>query len=267
MTNSLVRFGTFTDDGLNASSQEADALSGSNYVSLDVGDTALRFMPPPEGKNSPFRITAIHYVKSPSDPEKSLVFACPRVELKAPCAVCARAQQLSKEPNPVVRQEAKDLECKMRILANVMNRSNPSAGVRILGFGKSIFDQLKSLRRNPRLGGDYTNPLSDGFDVVITRTGTGKNDTKYIVSADRNTSPLAATVEEMQELIDNQHDLDAEVVAVVPEQLVAAFGGHAVLPRGGERVGSKLMTERSTPAAPAKSVVADAEFEDDFLDA
>jgi hypothetical protein len=247
--SSIVRYGSYDEATVDLDAAQVDALSGNVLLSFDVGDTIIRFLPPPVGRNSPFRITAMHYVDPLPGGEKTIVFACPRHELREPCVVCAEAQRLGSSPNPLDRERGKRLQAGLRVYANVVHRvpgweENPV--VRVVSFGKQIHDQLKAIRKNPRVGGDFTNPLELGFDIIVHREGSGKNDTRYTVAADRNSSLLHPDPAVMQQLIDDQPDLEKFVDPIVPEELIAIMG--QVRTAAGAGVGSRQ-------AAPSRGAV------------
>lgn len=248
--NSIIRYGSFDESVLDEQSAQVNDLSGQMFIKPEVGENVYRFLPPPIGRrNSPFRITAMHYVEAIPGLEKQLVFACPRHELKVACVVCQKAEELTRSPNPLDRDRAKDLQARLSIYSNVVNRRSPEPVVKVLRFGKQVWDQLKNIRKNPRLGGDFTDPTAKGFDIILIRTGTGKNDTEYTVSADRVNTPLHQDPAVIQLLIDSQPDLDSLVDPVVPEQLRAIWGGMMGVPahQAGPVPGGSTMPSRWAP--------------------
>lgn len=220
---SIVKYSGFTNDALEEMEKEVDAISGGLYFDLETGDNIIRVLPTLPGKQSPFRVTAQHYIDAVPGMERMAVFACPRVELKQPCIACQKVEELQRTGNPVDRDRAYRMSAGLRVFANVINRRNPDAGVKVLGFGKSIWEQMKAIRKNVRLGGDFTDPSESGFDLVITRTGEERK-TKYMVSADRNSSPLAATAEGIDAIMAIANDLDAVINVEPPDELLAAWG-------------------------------------------
>ena len=222
MTNFREYQGYAVEDS-DAASTEAKALSGNMYMDLEVGDNLLRFLPLEAGQKNPYRATSMHYVDPLPGMENKAIFACPRVELKQVCPACTRQKALSKSRDPADQALAKQLRGGLRVFACVINRASPNTGPVIVGFGKQVLDGLKALRRSPRLGGDFTNPGPKGFDVVIHREGTGKDDTVYTVHADRTNSPLAATQEEIDAICAQRHNLEDCVHPQVPEVLAAIW--------------------------------------------
>ncbi len=116
----------------------------------------------------------------------------------------------------------------MRIYCNVIDRALPEAGPRILTFGKTIWKALKQIMEDD---GDYTNPTDTGFDIIINREGTGKNDTEYSVKSHRESTPLHPDPAIAHDWITNQRDLDAYTVLLEPEDLLKQLRGE----KGGGR--------------------------------
>jgi hypothetical protein len=266
-----VKYSGYSIEKLENDSAKADQISGSIFMSLEVGDNVVRFIPPKIGVPSPFRVTAMHYVDAVPGLEKMLVFACPRVELKEPCPVCQESDRLGKSHNPLDRERAYAISAGLRVYAAVIDRSveDPTMAIRVLAFGKMIHNQLKAIRKNPRLGGDFTDPTDKGFDVIISREGTGKQDTKYVVAADRSNCALADDPEVINWIIENQPDLDDEVNPVVPEELLAAWQAVSMRSqrepqRPGTRAGSQLMQVRKPASGAAQDAKGEVEYDDDF---
>jgi hypothetical protein len=278
--SNLVRYGSYTEDAADADASRAATISGNNYYEIEVGENVVRFLPPPEGRGTPFRVTAMHYVDAVPGLNKVMVFACPRVELKVPCPVCQEAERLNKSPSPLDRERAYRISAGLRVYAAVVDRrvAVPEESIKVIAFGKMIHNQLKALRKSTRAGGDFTDPTDKGFDVVIVREGTGKDDTKYTVHPDRHNSPLHPEPDVCNYLIENQPDLEAQVNPVVPEELLATF--QAVAMRAaqagpsrqlhtGPRVGGSLVEQarrsRQSTAADAKAAPKSSEGDDDFV--
>lgn len=220
--SNIVKYAEFSIEAANAIDQRVDDIGGSIYFDPVIGDNVLRFLPGSPG-SQPFRVTAQHYIDALPGLDRMIVFACPRVELKQPCLACSKAEELMRTGNPLDREAARRMGASVRVFSNVVNRANPDAGPRVYGFGKMVWDQLKVIRSNARLGGDFTIPTAAGFDIILNKEGDGRK-TKYGVSADRNNSPLAPTEQEIDAILLATHNLDALVDPVPPEELFAAWG-------------------------------------------
>ncbi len=272
----IVRYSGFDVEDLNALDEVVDDLAGSAFMDLEQGENVVRILPGLNGA-SPFRVTAMHYVDAVPGLDKTLAFACPRHELKEACPVCAESARLQQSANPLDRERGKKLEANLRVYCNVINRLRPKSGIKVLGFGKSVWTALKEIRKNPRLGGDFTNPTESGFDIVIVKEGSGMK-TKYHVSAARDSQPLADTPDEINLILSSQEPLEKHVNPQLPDELQGMFRAAqlrapAEAPAAGrERIGAGLMAGRQAAQAGAAktvtttgSAVDDAKsFADDF---
>ena len=176
---------------------------------------------------SPFVMVHKHFAKLPGL-AKPAVFNCPRIMARRHCPVCAAAEKLKGTGSPADYELASDLYPQLQVYVNVIDRDSPEMGPQKLQIGKKIHEQLVKIRADKRFGGDFTNPGEDGFDIIIEREGQGKNDTKYSVKPDRNSSPLAEDADTMNTWIESQVNLlqyarvptDAEI-----QQMLAGAGG------------------------------------------
>lgn len=268
MSNNLIEYEPYTPDVGDADAARADALSGSVFYSIDVGDNILRVIPPLKGRGygslgrSPFRLTAMHYIEVPGMQQK-MIYACPRVELKQPCAACMRATQLSESASPIDRSKASNLKSSTRVLASVRDRriAEVEDSLRILDITPGTHRQFRALLNRF----DFTNPTASGVDSNIHREGTGQKDTKYVVSLafELGNRPLGDSDEEIGWLISNQFDLNAHVLqkAVPPVELQGALGMLGALTgaqvqvpaaiSSGPRVGGALMSAAGQAAVGA----------------
>lgn len=211
-----LKYGKFDAETAAEEKDDSEAAGGADMFKLVVGRNILRILPPPVNQRSPFKIVHQHFIELPGN-RKS--FICARLEAKKPCAICKKIDQLRASPSKADRDAADDMFARRRIFVNVIDRKNPDKGPMVMAVGKQVHEQLLGLR-DDETGGDYCDP-EEGYDVVITRTGTGKNDTKYTVALMRKPSPLAGTKDDpdydkMQEWIDTQNDL--QKFARLPDQ-------------------------------------------------
>ncbi len=283
----LIKYQGLTLDVMDAADQQADAIAGGDFWDIEVGENVFRVLPVPIGEKA-VRVTAMHYVDAVPGLDKMIVFACPRTETKASCPACEETDRLQKTGNPTDRERAFRIQSKLKVYLNAVNRNKPDAGVKVLSFGKQIWEQLKTIRKNARAGGDYTDPTANGFDIIITRVGTGR-ETEYTVAADRSNSPLAADDDAISDIIMQTKNLEKYVDTTINEALLNAWSMNnartpyrAPAPAAGQlvqgareaaaqhvgTVGANVMSrQRAAPApaaAPTQSAIIDAEFDDEF---
>lgn len=204
---SLVKYGTFDLAELekqNSKIENTGSSGGANFTKLVEGRNRLRFLPPLAGEKTPFKVVSEHYITAKNG--QGVSFACPRAE-QMPCPACDEFFRLKKSSNPLDQEDAYKYRVRTKVYANVIDRNKPD-GVKILTFPKTVWSGLMRIAKDSEEGGDFTNPTDEGFDIIITREGTGKLDTTYAVNAARSASPLAEDATQIDEIINSQYDLE-----------------------------------------------------------
>ena len=158
--------------------------------------------------------------------------------------------------NPADRELAYDTSAKFRVYCNVINRKEPEKGPQILPIGKMIYEQLLTIRKDEDAGGNYSDPLN-GFDIIIERKGTGKNDTEYAVHGSRKQSPLHTDAAQVEEWINTQADLARFARSRSYEELLAS-----IRKEGGMVGGSGAAPAPARPAT--RTAQADLDDDDDL---
>jgi hypothetical protein len=209
-TQAIVDYGGWD---LEQAGEEAKEMStGGDFWKAPVGKTAVRFLPPKKGWPSPFVIMHQHFIRMPGV-ERPIVFCCPKQHESKRCIACEKADELETSGSRIDVQQARNLRPSKRVMANcVVDPKNAQAEVVIWGFGVKVFNQLLSIRKDEENGGDFTNP-AEGFNVVVERKGTGKDDTEYTCIPGRNRGPIAN-----QDWLTNQKDLRKLIKIPTPEQ-------------------------------------------------
>lgn len=216
-TTAIATYGEWTPEQMEKES--AEMAGGGDWWKAPVGKTAVRFLPPKIGWPSPFVIQHQHFFNLPGV-EKAIIFACPKMHEGKKCLACAKADQLEGSGNSRDAQASKKLRPQKRMMANIVaTPKDPNARVSIYAFGKQVYDQLKSIRESEEGGGNFLDPVK-GFNIIIQRVGTGKDDTKYTVIPARNATPLLN-----MEWIDAQSDLRRLVKIPTVEQQKRLFDG------------------------------------------
>lgn len=253
----LVKYGAYDTEA--ASDEQAGMQSRADIMKLEVGKNIVRFLPPPleatwaknpkTGKLSPFLVVWTHYVHIPGKQEP-VSFACPRSQANAPCPVCQKIDALKATGNPADYDRAKDLFAQRRVYANVINRTKPDLGVVVLPFGKKIHERLIEIRQNPDIGGDFTNPET-GFDIVISRVGTGKKDTRYSADPAR-TTPLGNL-----EWITQQNDLSVFAKVFGAQEIIDKIRAAQAASPAGSGQQQAAPAQPAQPAQPKTATVVD----------
>jgi hypothetical protein len=221
--SNLVRWGSYDASTAKAEKEEmAKGGGGQDFMKLQAGRNVVRVLPPAPGKRSPFRVVHQHFVRLPTSPNP-VVFVCPRMETKSECPLCTQAGRLRSSGNEADREKAWELMPKRRVFCSVIDRANPEAGPKVLAFGKMVHEELVSLREDEDTGGDFSHPLT-GYDVIILREGTGKNDTSYKVRRAKGETPLSPDAAEMDRWADAMPDLDQFGKVKPLEEIMLALG-------------------------------------------
>lgn len=186
MTN-IQKWGEFTVEA--ATETEQQIASGGTFWKAKVGKNKIRVLPPPPGQAKPWIITYEHRVEVPGS-KRPVTFCCPRVMAKQVCPMCQKADELSRSGNPADVDRAADLRPRMRAYMNIIDRREPEKGVQIYAAGKTVIESMAKIRKDEDIGGNFTHP-TEGFDLIIERTGTSKNDTEYSVFPSKQVTPLA----------------------------------------------------------------------------
>jgi len=242
----MVQYGSWSVDEAKKAIKELDKkeTQAALFYKLEVGQNVVRFVPPTPEMKSPFLISHQHYLRVPGA-DRPVVFACPMKLAGRHCPACAYAQKLQNSGNQADRKQAWEFMPRMRVFANVIDREDEASGPKVLGFGKMIYESLIKLRMDEYTGGDYTHP-ENGFDIVIDRTGMGKQDTSYSVRAARNSSNLGD-----MSWIRDQHDLTRFATppseAELREMIAQATGG-------GVEFGGPPQTQAQPAIQPRKTI-------------
>lgn len=224
--SNLVEFGEYSDAAAAKEREDLDSERSGSFISIKEGRTQLRILPPPKGQSSPFSVSHKHYIYPPGQ-DRPIIVSCPRIATKGKeyCPACEKAFELDRSGNPMDKKLASQLYPKRRVYCNVIDRKSPESGIQTWSFGKTIHDVLNGYRNDPEEPCDFTHPIN-GYDIVINRKGTGKNDTEYRVTLAIKPTQLADTIEEINDLITNQQSLEKYVSLPSDTEILAALEGN-----------------------------------------
>lgn len=260
----LKGYGKYTPEAAEREKEELEKVFGARVIKMKVGRNVVRILPPKEGRDTPFEMIWTHFVDVG---DRTEVFACPRRMIKKPCPVCSKAEQLKTSGDEALFEKAKELFARRQWYANAIDRKNPGEGVQLVAAGKEIMDQINTIRRELAVDDmDFSDPY-EGIDIVIERTGQGKEDTEYkVTTRGLKPVPLGEDDEQMQEWIDKMVDLDAKKIPPSSEEILDRLRGtrssnttKAVAGKGG---GGKSSDQASLP----KTAEDDALEEPDAID-
>jgi hypothetical protein len=245
----LVKYEPWTPDEID--DEIAEIATESDYLKLAVGSTVLRVLPKRPGTQarSPMVKTWQHYLDIPGL-SNAISFNCPRLMARRPCRACTRSDELRATGNPADFELSKQFKASMRLYANVILRASEERGPVIFPFGKMIRDDLMAMAHDPNWG-DFTDPGPDGYDITITRTGTGQTDTRYKTLGARECAPLSDDAAQVEEWLSMMHDLDRFLYVPTDEEIEAMLPSVLVNPppaRGSSSGGTRGRRQRSRRA-------------------
>ena len=127
------------------------------------GDQDIRVVPTEDG--DPFKVYHFHY--NLGEGARGGVL-CPKRQFGENCPICDFASKLWQEGTDDSKKMAKSLFVRQRFFSPVVVRGEDEVGVRVWGYGKTIYETLLGLVLNPDYG-DITD-VDNGVDFTLTYT-------------------------------------------------------------------------------------------------
>ena len=178
----------------------------------EEGEQTIRIVPTQDG--DPFRDFYFHYGvgKEPGflSPKKNFGEADPLDDF---------VRSLYNEGTDEAKDMARQIRAKQRFFCPVIVRGEEDKGVRIWGFGKTVYETIFSLIMNEDYG-DITD-VSTGTDLVLKyEKPSGKGSYPVTkLTPKRFPSPLAETPEQVASLLESVPDMDGMFERKTPEQV------------------------------------------------
>lgn len=178
-----------------------------NYIKFPEGATIIRIL-----DKAPVTQWT-HWLKAPANGGKGVGVVC----IGRNCPICAL---MAKEKAMNVAKEERKYSSKKTHMINVLVRkSDGTKEVALLEQGNGLFGQLKDAMTMMASAG--LQPDLTTVDIMVNRTGTGFNNTKYSVMPLMNKiSPLTA-----EELALEKYDLTTVKPILTAEQIIAVNSG------------------------------------------
>ena len=180
------------------------------------GDQDIRLVPTEDG--DPFKVFHFHY--NLGEAARGGVL-CPKRQFGDNCPVCDFASKLWQEGTDDSKRMAKSLFVRQRFFSPVIVRGEEEQGVKIWGYGKTIYETLLGLVLNPDYG-DITD-VDQGVDFTLTYTlpkTKGAFPQTNLVPK-RKSSALAATKSGIKEFINNVPDINTLFTRKSPAEVKA----------------------------------------------
>lgn len=259
--SNLVAWGTYDADAVTRELQEFDR-GKVEFFKPSSGKNVIRILPAPEGKRSPYKVVHQHYVQTPERPN-GVGFVCPAFASRAFCPACKLSNELLSTGNQADRQRAYQLKAKARVFVVVIDRAHPERGPQPFAYGKQIKEALEDFRRN--LDVDVTHP-EQGYDIVLIRDGSGKNDTEYRVHLSKSPSPISTDADELRMWAESMPDLDKYGAVKPLEEIYEALGVQA---KNDASLVADVSTQKSRKSIAARAskrepTIDDTEEDDNF---
>jgi len=167
---------------LNAVQNRGGGAKKSAFWRPEEGEQSIRILPTPDG--DPFKEFFFHYNLG-----KNAGFLSPKKNFGEDDPLDGFIRQLFNEGTEESTKMAKSLMARQRFFSPVIVRGQEDEGVKIWGYGKTVYEQLLNLVLNPEYG-DITDP-QEGTDLLLSYgkpAGASYPQTKLMPS--RRTSPM-----------------------------------------------------------------------------
>ena len=167
---------------LNAVQNRGGTTKKSAFWRPEEGDQTIRILPTADG--DPFKEFFFHYNLG-----KNAGFLSPKKNFGEDDPLDGFIRQLFNEGTEESTKMAKSLMARQRFFSPVIVRGQEEEGVKIWGYGKTVYEQLLNLVLNPEYG-DITDP-QEGTDLLLNYgkpAGASYPQTKLMPS--RRTSPM-----------------------------------------------------------------------------
>lgn len=199
----MGRYGKSSDEAM-----RQERVGGSEFWNPSDGDSRVRIMPPAteEAENFWFK-TGTHYGVGPDE----RVVPCPTESgVSEKCYLCRLVKRLGKGDEDE-QDEAKRMAARPRYLVSIVDYAEPEAGIRVWQCPVTVMRLLRKFRLNEDEYGDMTD-LEDGYDILITKTGTGIN-TKYDATPARKNTKFPT-----KDLLNHKADAVAELYQALKDE-------------------------------------------------
>ena len=168
------------------------------------GDQDIRLVPTEDG--DPFKVYHFHYNLGEGARGGIL---CPKRQFGDNCPVCDFASKLWQEGTEESKKLAKSLFVRQRFFSPVIVRGEEEQGVKIWGYGKTIYETLLGLVLNPDYG-DITD-VDSGVDFTLNYTlpkTKGAFPQTNLVPK-RKSSALASSKSAVKEILEQVPEIDS----------------------------------------------------------
>ena len=217
------------------------AAADVQWLKIQPGEAVVRILPPKAAwlewyqergvKPDPFFPYWKHFYERPDEPGVWVSVVCPRRMEGKECPVCKVVAQLRASGSDVDKDLAYTMDARHRCLVNVIDRDDESAGPKVWDMsypyskwtGRSMYEKVRALMVG-RAARNIVTPTAKGYDIVITREGSGMKGTTYTFQVDVDPRPLHTDMEVMKAWIEGQPDLPSMVAATPLDTIFERMG-------------------------------------------
>lgn len=190
-----------------------------DYFKPKEGKNVIRILPPWSKKGLWYKEATIHYGLAVEGKERG--YTCLK-QFDKDCPICEKRDELLKGDSED-KELADKLRPRLKYYANILDRT--TGRVMIWGFTPKTLGILLGYEADPDHCNNKLTDPEEGYDVVIERTGTGRNDTKYNIRVKPKSSEIGDDSDwedKMKDLDDIVEEPDEEKVQ---DALSEMFGG------------------------------------------
>ena len=164
---------------------------GTKFFKVADGANTVRFMPPTWDDAEHYGLDIyVHYQVGPDN----LIYLCPRRMKGEDCPICEEMQRANDAGD---EEYAKTLYPTRRVLAYIVDMKVPTDGVKAWTMPYKTVDQQIVLQSTDPETNEYfaVDDPEEGYNVVVTKSGSGKTGTEYKVNISRHSTEFAMTEE------------------------------------------------------------------------
>lgn len=191
------------------------ASRGTNVFKFKEGKTHIRILTGAIGSRTDkdasefWRDLGVHWIKQSADGKPVAVVGCTEVVSGEPCAICNAIEASGgSQTDDETLNLMKEWRARKNVLIVALIRSGSEANEetpQICELTPGTFSDICSVLETYTDEENDPLDLKTGMDLIIERTGKGKNDTKYKVMPAPKSKPVPAAA------LDNMPDIDAHI--------------------------------------------------------
>lgn len=193
------------------------------FFKFPVGNTTLRVLPRFDGASTIFAKSVLHYTVKTKDLQRNIAPACLEEHGKGDCYICKFTEWMKAQEDAVLQEIGDGLYPNngLSVQAFVLDATKAWAGPYLVGIGAKLATEMSNLlvMANDNDIPYFCDPEM-GEAVVVSRTGTGKFDTKYQLMQTGKRASLDTIIPDWEKRIfkDLWKKLDVKVLTAVEQK-------------------------------------------------